>query len=276
MKAPKDYLKDNLRFLRKRKQLSQEDLAFRLKISRGKLNALENGISKNPPMEDLLKFSDFFKISVDTLLKVELSQLSTYKMKLIDNGEEALATGQNVRVLALTVDSHNRENMEFVPIKARAGYRSHYNDPEFISTLPRFSLPNLPPDKTFRMFPTMGDSMLPIPEGALIISSYVSDWLHLKDGTMCVLVLKGEQDFVFKQVYHLGGTEKKLLLKSLNETYTPYEVALSEVLEIWQFHSYLSDVIPTPGADLSRMAEDISAIKKDLQELLRATPLAAS
>lgn len=271
MKAAKEYLKSNLRFMRKRRNLSQEDLAFRLKISRGKLNALENGISKNPPMEDLLKFSEFFKISLDTLLKIDLTQLSTYKMKLIENGEEHLATGQQVRVLALTVDRDDRENMEFVPIKARAGYRSNFNDPEFISTLPRFTLPNLPQDKTFRMFPTTGDSMLPIPEGALIIGSYVADWLSLKDGTLCVLILNGEQDFVFKQVFQQEKSQHSLLLKSLNETYTPYEVPLEDILEIWQFHSYLTDKIPAASGHLDQIAGAVQEIKKDIKTLLATT-----
>lgn len=268
MSAPSEFLKTNLRFLRRRKNLSQEDLAFRLKISRGKLNALENGISKNPPMEDLLKFSAFFKITVDTLLKIDLSQLSPYKMKLIDNGQEDLATGQQVRVLALTIDRDNVENMEFVPIKARAGYRSHYNDPEFIGTLPRFTLPNLPQDKTFRMFPTTGDSMLPIPEGALIIGSFVADWLSLKDGTLCVLLLAGEQELIFKQVFNQIKDKESLLLRSLNEQYAPYEVAVSEILEIWQFHSYLSDKLPHLPAGMEEIAHTVQTIQKDVRELL--------
>lgn len=271
MKAPKDFLKNNLRYMRKRKNLSQEDLAFRLKISRGKLNALENGISKNPQMEDLLKFSEFFSITVDTLLKVDLSQLSPYKMKLIEAGDERYATGTEVRVLALTVDGNDCENMEFVPIKAKAGYRSHYNDPEFISTLPRFTLPHLPKNKTFRMFPTTGDSMLPIPAGAFVIGSYVADWLQLKDGTLCILILKGEQDFVFKQVFHAAQEEKALRLKSLNEAYEPYEVSLRDVLEIWQFHSYLTDTLPAPAGNLEQIAATVTTIKKDVQTLLQAT-----
>jgi len=268
MKPPKDFLKNNIRFMRKRRGLSQEDLAFRLKISRGKLNALENGISKNPAMDDLLRFSDFFKITVDTLLKVDLAQLSPTKMKLVENGDERYATGQQVRVLALTIDKDERENMEFVPVKAKAGYRSHYNDPEFIGTLPRFTLPNLPKDKTFRMFPTTGDSMLPIPEGALVVGSFVEDWMHIKDGTLCVLLLKGDQDFVFKQVFNQIKTEGSLVLHSLNERYQPYAVEVQDVLEIWQFQSYISDTIPAAGGTLGQIASDMAEVKNHVRTLL--------
>ena len=41
------------------------------------------------------------------------------------------------------VDSKNRDNIELVPVKAKAGYTAGYNDPEFISSLPTFQLPFL-------------------------------------------------------------------------------------------------------------------------------------
>jgi len=47
----------NLTFLRKRKKMSQDELAQDLAITRAKLNSHENGLSKNPPLEDLLTIS---------------------------------------------------------------------------------------------------------------------------------------------------------------------------------------------------------------------------
>lgn len=50
---------------------------------------------------------------------------------------------------------------------------------------------------TYRMFPTTGDSMLPIPEGSDVVARYVQDWKTLKPDRHCIVILKGEQDFVF-------------------------------------------------------------------------------
>ncbi|MNR31246.1 hypothetical protein D3C85_1487450 [compost metagenome] len=85
--------------------------------------------------------------------------------------------GGNLRVLAITVDRDNKENTEHVPVKAQGGYRAGHNDPEFIVTLPKFNFPNLPKGGSYRMFPTSGDSMLPIPEGSDVIckSSRIGD-----------------------------------------------------------------------------------------------------
>ena len=65
------YFGSNLSFLRKRKQLSQADLANEIEIKRSSLSGYELGNSE-PNFETLLRFSDFFKMSIDKLLKVDL------------------------------------------------------------------------------------------------------------------------------------------------------------------------------------------------------------
>src|SRR3546814_6005241 len=45
----------------------------------------------------------------------------------------------SVRVLSITVDGDDKENIELVPVKASAGYLNGYADPEYIAELPKFS-----------------------------------------------------------------------------------------------------------------------------------------
>lgn len=236
------FLGSNVKFLRIRQKLTQENLAKELGMSRSKLNCIEIGQTKSPSIEDMLKFSSVFKFSIDTMIRIDLSKLGELKLRELEAGNDVYIKGGNLRVLAITVDEQNNENVEYVPIKARAGYAAGYNDPEFIASLPKYSLPNLPKQGTFRIFPTVGDSMLPIPEGSEVVGQYVEDWQSIKKGTACILILKNQQDFVFKLVD--GLSDKKFLLKSLNSLYEPYEVGVEEVLEIWKFHSFNSKKIP--------------------------------
>src|SRR6202000_291490 len=118
----------NIRFLRERKKKSQEDLSTDLDLSRNKLQALESGKTVNPTALDMVKFSDYFKISVDSLLKVDLVKLGELKLKELLAGNDVYMTGSKIRVLAITVNSDNRENTEYVPVKAKAGYMAGYND----------------------------------------------------------------------------------------------------------------------------------------------------
>jgi transcriptional regulator with XRE-family HTH domain len=256
----------NIKFLRERKKLSQETLAAKLGLTRAKLAAIEAGNTKSPQPEDYLKFSDFFKISIDTLLKINLLKLGELKMRELESGNDVYIRGGNLRVLAISVDRSNNENVEYVPVKAKAGYMAGYNDPEFIASLPKYSLPNLPADGTFRIFPSTGDSMLPVPEGSDIIAQYLPDWTAIKADIPCIVILKGQQDFVFKMV--TMNPDSTILLKSLNPEYKPYTVEASDVMEIWRFYAYTSREFPEAK---SEMATVLMAIK-NLEEKIGQIP----
>jgi hypothetical protein len=125
-----------------------------------------------------------------------------------------------------------------VPVKAQAGYTNSYGDLDFIASLAKFRLPFLPENKTYRTFQIKGDSMLPIPENSWITCSYVENWENIKNGKACVIVTKTD-GIVFKLVYS-RLSEGKLLLVSSNRNYLPYEIHISQVLEIWQFETWNS------------------------------------
>lgn len=256
----------NIKYLRKRKKISQDKLSAALGISRSKLNAHENGQTVNPTLNDLLDFSQYFKISVDALLKADLRKLPELKMRELEAGDDVYITGSKIRVLAITVDKKNNEQVEYVPIKAKAGYSTGYSDPEFIASLPRFSMPNLPKQGTFRMFPTTGDSMLPIPEGSDILAQYVADWTTIKMDTPAIVILKGEQDFVFKLVTF---NHQNLLLRSLNEQYAPYSVLVSEVLELWQYYGHYSRKLPEEEVSLQVLMRKMDELQLEIKKIGR-------
>lgn len=80
--------------------------------------------------------------------------------------------------------------------------------------------------------------MLPIPEDSWVTCSFLEDWTQLKDGNACIVVTRDE-GIVFKLVYkHLS--EGKFLLVSSNRNYVPYEMQVSQILEIWQFETWNS------------------------------------
>lgn len=261
-RTQKIFFAGNIKFLRERKHMSQEALAAKLGLTRAKLAAIEAGNTKSPQPGDYLNFSDFFKISIDSLLKVELSKLGELKLRELEAGNDVYIRGGNLRVLAISVDAGNNENVEYIPVKAKAGYMAGYNDPEFIASLPKFSLPNLPKQGTFRIFPSTGDSMLPVPENSDIITQYVEDWTRLKPETACVVILKGQQDFVFKMV--TVKPEGVLVLKSLNTLYEPYEVDASDVMEVWRFYAYTSREFPEAPAEMTTVLTSLKKLEEKI------------
>ena len=144
-------------------------------------------------------------------------------------------TGKKLRLLTISVDNNGNENIEMVPLKAQAGYTNSYGDLDFIAALPKFKLPFLPENKTYRTFQIQGDSMLPIKEGSWVTCSFSENWNNIKNGKACIIVTKDE-GILFKLFYN-RIQNKKLLLVSLNREYIPFEISITQVLEIWQFET---------------------------------------
>ena len=229
------YFPENIKFLRKRRKMSQADLAAQLALTRTTLAGYEKNIQ--PPFKVLIRFAEFFNVSIDALVRYDLQALSEFQLSQIEDGFDVDVTGKKLRLLTISVDNKGKENIEMVPVKAQAGYTNSFGDLDFIGSLDKFSLPFLPKDKTYRTFQIQGDSMLPVPEGSWVTCSYIQDWSGIKDGTPCIVVTRDE-GVVFKLVYKLLEEKQSLQLVSTNRNYKPYELPLKNVVEIWRFETY--------------------------------------
>jgi len=259
------YFDSNIKLLRKRKKRTQEEVAEQLRMKRSTLSGYENRVAQ-PGLEVLLLFSDYYKIALDTLLKVDLSTLGEMQLRQLEQGEDVFLRGGNLRILASTVDADNEENIELVPVKALAGYTNGFADPEYISELSVFQLPFLSNKKKYRTFQLQGDSMLPIPEKAWVTGEYVQDWKALKTGEACV-VLTMDDGIVFKIIENRIEKEGRMILYSLNPLYEPYEIHVNEVREIWKFIHFISHEIPDPVIPENQLVRTVASLKQDLDRL---------
>ncbi|MCK5372179.1 MAG: helix-turn-helix transcriptional regulator, partial [Cyclobacteriaceae bacterium] len=114
-------ISDNLKFLRKKISLTQEQMAQQIGIKRSLLGAYEEGRA-DPRISNLLKFAEIFNLSVDQLIGTDLAVKNS---SVTDEGNIQQAR-TNLRVLSITVDKNDRENIELVPQKAAAGYLNGY------------------------------------------------------------------------------------------------------------------------------------------------------
>ncbi|HKK68007.1 MAG TPA: LexA family transcriptional regulator [Bacteroidales bacterium] len=263
------YFQNNIRFLRKRKKRTQGDVAHALDLKRSTLSGYENNVAE-PDLQTLINFSDYFNIPSDVLLRENLSNYSEREIQMLESGSDAYVKGSNLRVLSHTVQGDNKENIELVNDKAKAGYTRGYADPEFIRELPSFRLPFLSSNRTYRTFQITGDSMLPIPSGSWVTGEYVQNWQALKDGD-AVIVLTLNDGIVFKIMEnHLKG-KKEVKLHSLNPEYQPYSIPATEIMEIWKFVHYISPDMPDalpPDIEIHKaianMQQDINDLKEQL------------
>ncbi|MCG8388471.1 MAG: LexA family transcriptional regulator [Cytophagales bacterium] len=250
-------ISENIKFLRKKMGLTQGQFAESIGIKRSLVGAYEEARA-DPRISNLIKMATLFGTSVDILISKDVMKLSGAELVTSEfkRGKE---------VLAITVDQEGRENVELVPQKAAAGYLNGYSDPEYIQELPKFKLPILPTNATYRAFEISGDSMLPILPGTIIIGEFVEDVRDIKNGKTYVLVTKSE-GIVYKRVFNYISENGKLFLVSDNRQYAPYQVDVEDVLEVWSSKAYISVQFPDASENKEVSTEQLASIVLDLQK----------
>ncbi|QIX60074.1 helix-turn-helix domain-containing protein [Hymenobacter lutimineralis] len=267
----------NLKFWRRELSLTQAQMAEKLGIKRSLVGAYEEGRAE-PKLTTLVNMARLFGISLDQLVTTDFSKRKNAKAaQQLQQAQattlaETAASGRpngNLRILALTVDKEQNENIELVPQKAAAGYLNGYADPEYLEELPKFRLPMLGNTGTYRAFEIAGDSMLPIASGTVIVGRYVDDWLSLKDGTPCIVV-SSKEGIVFKRVFNRLKDGAMLSLHSDNPLYSPYEIDVEDVVEIWEAKAYISSTFPIADLSLTRLASIVLDLQQQVSTMKKA------
>ena len=218
-------LADNLKYLRKQKKRSQQRVADDLDIPRTTLGDYERGHTE-PNIETLSRMASYFDVSIDELIRSELS----------DENLEIIRS-DNLRILAISVDSSNRQNIEFVSAKARAGYLESYQDPHYIQELPKMYFPSIP-EGTYRAFEIQGDSMEPMMPGSVVICSYIERLDYLKNDRTYVIATHLD-GIVYKRIL-VNPDRTSITAISDNPTYPPYRISFRDIAEIWQYYAHIS------------------------------------
>lgn len=257
---------ENIKFLRKQAGYTQQTFADALGIKRSLVGAYEEGRA-DPRINNLVKMSELFGIRIDDLVETSIYKMSEVEFQNFKKD----APGQKFKVLAITVDDEDKENIEYVPQKAAAGYMNGFSDPEYLSELPRFQLPFLPDHNTYRAFEISGDSMLPIKSGTIVVGSYTEHVQDIKNGKTYVMVTASE-GVVFKRVFNYLDEKGNLYMVSDNRQYSPYELSPKEVLEIWEAKAFISVDFTDPNlesSDLSvnELASMVIELKKEVSSL---------
>lgn len=246
------HLAENLKLLRKIEGLSQRQVADIIKVSRVNLSKYESG-THHPSLEVLIRVSRHYKILIDSLLTVRLTE---DKLK---EARESLATGN--LIVPIQVDSNGDNLIEIIPENASAGYVGSYSDPEYVETLDYISIPML--NGKCRAFPINGDSMYPVPDGAYVISRQITEMDSIKMNSRYIVVTR-DQGILFKRLGNVSG--ESLILKSDNTLYDDIEMSKAEILELWEFVATLN-IEPSNAKDDMQLMDRINRIMHECNEM---------
>jgi transcriptional regulator with XRE-family HTH domain len=238
----------NLKYLRKLRGWTQEEFASKLHIKRSLLGAYEE--ERAEPRIDVLEIvSEIFKLTLDELLLKDLGD--TKGSYLAKRRAQKLAAGTH--------------EIQFVPVKAAAGYLAGYADPEFIDELNTFTLPMLAPG-SYRAFEIMGDSMLPTPSGSVIVAEKVDDLNEIKNNNTYIVISRNE-GIVYKRMMKNNRSKNKITLLSDNPDYQPYNINADDVLEVWKASLIMSKANTQQRWDVNQLANVVSTLQEQVSSL---------
>ena len=232
----------NMKYLRKLRGFTQDEFAQKIGIKRSLVGAYEEERAE-PNYEVLETMSDLFKISIDDLLRKDLSETKgSYISKR--------------RQMKMLADSNI---IHFVPVKAAAGYLNGYADPEFLDELNTFTLPMLS-SGSYRAFEIVGDSMLPTSSGSVIVAEKVESLDDVKNNN-AYIVLSRTEGVVYKRVLKSNRSKNKITLVSDNPAYQPYQVNAEDVLEFWSAQLVIGKVAQGQRWDVTNLASMVSNLQ---------------
>ena len=254
-------LSENIRYLRSQLGQSQQLVADRLTITRGRYAKYEDGASE-PPLEILIKISRYFYVSIDLLVSVDLRKVPL---------KEIMELPDNRIILPIKVDAIGTHTIEIIPHKASMGYLSGYSDPEYIENLQTISLPFLGTGK-FRAFAVEGDSMPPHKDGGFIVGKYVERISDLKIEKGYVFITRNE-GMTYKRLKEIQ--EEAIVVRADNYYYQSYVIHFQDLLEIWEYEAsiatqeYSTDDFNSDNQTIISMLQqlqgEVNGLKKQLK-----------
>ncbi|TCJ17774.1 LexA family transcriptional regulator [Flaviaesturariibacter flavus] len=238
----------NIKYLRKLRGWTQEEFANKLRIKRSLLGAYEE--ERADPRIDVLEIvADIFKLSLDDLLRKDLSE--SKGNYIARRRAQKLAAG--------------RSDIPFVPVKAAAGYLAGYSDPEFIDELNTFTLPMLA-GGDYRAFEIVGDSMMPTTSGSVIVGEKVESLEDIKTNQTYIVVSKSE-GIVYKRMAKNNRSKNKYTMISDNPAYQPYTLSAEDIVEVWQAQMIIARANQQQRWDVNQIASLVTNLQQQVSVL---------
>ena len=260
------YAGKNLKFIRKQREWTQEEMANQLQIKRSLVGAYEEERAE-PRLEVMESICSLFSISLEQFLFQDLS-----KENAIDINETSSTQNNYLerrRALKSDKSKSSAPIVSFVPVKAAAGYLAGYADPEFIDELNTFTLPMLAPGD-YRAFEIVGDSMLPTPSGSVIVGEKISSFKEVKNSN-AYIVVSNSDGVVYKRIItnddNSNNGNDRLTLLSDNPLYEPYQVNATDIVEIWKAVYIIHKASAQPMWNVDQLAGVVNNLQDQIRSL---------
>jgi transcriptional regulator with XRE-family HTH domain len=141
-------------------------------------------------------------------------------------------------------------------------YQQRFQQPDYLSRLPTMRLPMLPMGQ-YRAFEADSDFLFP---GAWLIGQFVRNWFEITDGQFYVLLVQ-HQGILARRVFSKVKDKGTLLLTADKPNVPNREVALKDVLEVWDVKAFFSQQLPPPAPSYDRIRQLADELRYEVERL---------
>ncbi len=251
-----DYLAKNLRFLRKRKPVTQEEMAAALMLKKSTYASYENDEGNTPPAKTLYAIAKYFDVPMESLFDIDYRMLKD---------QDTLKISSNEIYFPVSVSLEGSELIDVVPSthQAQAGYLQDYSDPSYIQSLPKISWDlGAYESGTKRIFQISGDSMLPIPSQSYVLAVKKA-YEDIIEKQPFIIVTK--HDILFKRLQKEGNG---LVLISDNASYPAQKIGANEVRQYWKALKVIMDIPDQTNLTLRDINHTLEETKEKVDQIL--------
>jgi len=154
-------------------------------------------------------------------------------------------------------------------------YAQRHQQAGFLHQLPAMYLPTLT-EGHYRAFEAGDDFAFP---GALLVGQFVRNWFDIVDGKLYVLLIQPSRTdrsegsanvgsgVCCRRVYNQVKVKGTLLLTADRADITSREVALKDVLEVWEVRAFFSQQLPPPTPSTDRLRQLVDELRFEVDRL---------
>lgn len=146
-------------------------------------------------------------------------------------------------------------------------YAQRYQQPEFVRHLPAMHLPTLP-EGHYRAFEAGDEFTFP---GALLVGQFIRNWFDIVDGKLYALLTRHDRNtepgVSCWRVYNQVKAKGTLLLTADRADRSNREVALNDVLEMWEIRAFVSQQLPPPQPDTTRLRQLADELRFEIDRI---------
>lgn len=215
-------LASNIKYLRKQKKVTQQDIGDAVGVSYNAVSNYENG-KFFPTAEVLVKICEFFGVSSDDLL---LRDLST--------GEQAKPFEP-----ATLPQSIQGKNL-LIPAGAQSGYLQEWTA-DYVRSLSMVAIPGV--EGEARTFEIVENTMIPDLAPGEYVACTACSLGEIQSGRVYVIV-SDQIQISYAQV----EKDRVLCIPENKEEYKPYYVPVAKIREVWEAKMKISPKVTDPLA----------------------------